>query len=140
MDARDIYEHPHTKNGPSRKKKTKKTKKKRESVAYIYITHTRRFFAGREFCLGFFVALWSAEASRPKRPGKKKTHLFVRSLPCGVDTFVYPEERRRRRRKNNQSLLTNERDDDDEREHQHQHRHHREEEEQEGGKERDESD
>ena len=78
MDARDIYEHPHTKNGPSRKKK--KTKK-RESVAYIYIyiTHTRRFFAGREFCLGFFVALWSAKGISSKEAGEEED-AFVRAL------------------------------------------------------------
>ena len=82
MDARDIYEHPHTKNGPSRKKKktkTKKTKKKRESVAHIYITHTRRFFAGREFCLGFFVALWSAKGISSKEAGEEED-AFVRAL------------------------------------------------------------
>jgi hypothetical protein len=82
LDARDIYEHPHTKNGPSRKKtktKTKKTKK-RESVAYIYITHTRRFFAGREFFVGFFVCLWSAKGISSQEAGEEEEDAFVRAL------------------------------------------------------------
>ena len=123
--TRAIYTSTHTqKTVRLGRRRRRRRRRRRGRASHIYILRTLVVFLRDASFVLVFLLLCGAQASRPKRPGKKKTHLFVRSLPCGVDTFVYPEERRRRRRKNNQSLLTtNERDDDDEHEHQHQHRH-----------------